>query len=248
MSDKMNPLNKISKRKKQYFDEEANSAAFEALKDNFNGENEFYNFIDTLPEPLKVKFIMCGVFYNEAKLVHKKANIKLIMILSIIEEINSKEEFKDFKSWCDNKQNTKINLNEYTSFDELLKYLKIEYHKMHGSKQKTTTFFESYLKENDKNILINSFKTEKYLWKNETLGFNEVVDILYQMRNTFLHSARFIPIHEDGSIGGNIKKNGKNFFVHSDLNIKEFERIFERAFIVCFKEKQQPKMQKKQII
>ncbi len=241
MVGKMNPLNRISKRKKEYFDNEANIAAFEALKDNFSGENEFHKFIDKLPEPLKVKFIMCGVFYNEAKLVHKKANIKLIMILSIIEEINSKEDFIDFKTWCD-KQSKAINLNEYTSFKQLLEYLKSEYHKTHGSKQKTLTFFKDYLGTEDKNILVKYFKTEKYLYENENLKFKEIVDILYQMRNNFLHSARFIPIHEAGSIAGNIKKNGKEFFVSSDLNINEFERIFEHAFIRCFKEKQQPNM------
>lgn len=216
---------------------EGENAAFDALKNYFEGDRKAYNiFISKLPEEDKSKFINCGVFYNEAELERSRANIRFIMILSIIEEINSKEDFIDFKEWCDQQKN--MSLDTCCSFKQLLECLKDKYHKMHGSKQKTLTFFESYVSDEDKNKLIDSLKTEKTSGSDDKLNLNDVVNIIYQMRNNFLHSARFIPIHEDRSIQGYIKRNGKDIFVGSNLTIKEFEEIFERAFIMCFKEKQ----------
>lgn len=229
----MNPIDNIHEGFKQYLDNKRENEAFDALKGHFESRDEFNNFVKKLSDSSNT-FLTCAVFYNEA-LRQKRADIKLIMIISVIEAINSEEEFIDFKEWCDRQK--EIELLDYDSFKELLKHLKEEYHKIHGCKQKTLTFFENYIIEKDKETLISYFKTEKNVYTEKKLSFKEIVDLLYIMRNNFLHSARFIPISEEASIQGYIKKNSKECYVSSSIDIKEFEKIFERAFIKYFEEK-----------
>lgn len=231
----MDPIDKISKGFKQRLDVMRENEAFDALEGHFESRDEFNNFIEKLSDTSN--FLSCAVFYKEA-LRQKRADIKLMMIISVIEAINSEEEFIDFREWCDRQK--EIKLVDYDSFKELLKHLKEEYHKIHGCKQKTLTFFENYILEDDKDTLISYFKTEKNIYTENKLSFKEIVDLLYIMRNNFLHLARFIPISEEANIQGHIKKNGREFYVSSRIDIKEFEKIFERSFIRYFEEKIRP--------
>jgi len=232
----MNPIDNLSKEFRQSFSDECKNEAFDTLKNYFENRDEFNNFVEKLSDSSK-KFLRGAVFYKEA-LKQKRADIKLIMIISIIEAINSEEEFIDFKEWCDRQK--EIELTDYDSFKELLKHLKEEYHKIHGCKQKTLTFFENYVIDKDKETLISYFKTEKNIYTEDKLSFKEIVDILYIMRNNFLHLAIIILTSDKESIQQYIKKNGKDFYVNSNIDIKEFEKIFERSFIRYFEEKIKP--------
>jgi hypothetical protein len=127
----------------------------------------------------------------------------------------------------------------------MLECLKSQYHKIHGSKQKTLGFFKEYFDEEDKNKLLNSiiFKPTKDNLKGEKIDFNKFINILYVMRNNFIHDARFIPIHKEGSIGGCIKYNKKEVFIHFELKMSDFLCFFEKSYINYFRSVQNDKNQ-----
>ncbi len=230
----MNPPDYIVQQSNETWIKFYKKNTFEALRKHFNSEEEFNKFFDNLlGDENKFKFISCGNYYHYLKFNNGlNANIQLIMVFSIIEKIYSEEDFIDFKDWCNKKQKN-ISLKDFSSFKNLLECLKSQYHKIHGSKQKTLGFFDNYFEEEDKTGLLKSvvFKPDLDNLSGEKIDFKKIVDLIYTMRNNFVHDARFIPIHKEGDISGTIKYNGKEIFIHFGLPMNEFLIMFEKAFI-----------------
>ncbi len=230
----MNSLDFIAQKNYENWIKLYKKNTFKSLKEHFDSEQEFNLFFDKLcDKKIQFKFIFCGNYYNYLKFNKGlNANIQLIMLFSIIEKIYSEENFINFKDWCD-KEQKKISLNDFSSFKDLLEYLKLQYHKANGSKQKTLGFFDNYFEENDKKTLLNSviFKPNLNNLSGEKINFAKFVSIIYTMRNNFVHDAKFIPIHKEGNIGGTIYYNGKEVFIHFDLPMNEFLDMFEKAFL-----------------
>jgi len=235
----MNPLDFIAQKSYEDWIKLYKKNTLESLKNYFKSEQEFNIFFDNLcDKEIKFRFIFCGNYYHYLKFNKEiNANIQLIMVLSIIEKIYSEEDFIDFKDWC-SKEQKNINLNDFTSFKSLLEYLKFQYHNIYGSKQKTLGFFNKYFEQQDKETLLKSiiFKPNLDNLEGEKIDFTKFVNIIYTMRNNFVHDSRFIPIHKEGGIGGNIKYNGKEIFIHFDLQMDQFLSMFEKAYLNYWKD------------
>ena len=232
----MNPLDYIDYMENIKWINLYRKHTFEALEEHLTYK-QFEELIKKLSDDDGFKFIRCGNFYHESKYNHDKWYIKLIMIFSLIEEINSNEEYIDFKVFCD-KESRNIDIKKFKSTKQLLEHLKKKYHLVHGSKQKTLSFFNRYLSSNEKKLLKNSvqiYKSDNQKCCNFK-SFKEFVDIIYLMRNNFVHSARFIPFYGDSSSTGSVKKNGKEIQISTN-NMSDFQNIFEEAYVRCFRAK-----------
>lgn len=236
--DLSNPLEYIAKQQYKNWIEFYTKNTFKSFENNFKDESEFNKFLNNFnDENEKFKFIFCGNYYHYLKFnAGLNANIQLIMILSIVEKIYSKDDFIDFKDWCAKNQ-SEINIRDFTSFKGMLECLKSQYHKIHGSRQKVSGFFQDYFDEEDKKSLLDSiiFKPTIEDLDGEKIDFHKFINILYIMRNNFVHDARFVPIHKEGGIGGNIRYNNKEVFVHFEMKMDEFLKMFEKAYINYFR-------------
>jgi len=209
---------------------------FEALEEHFTYK-QFEELIKKLSDDDGFKFIQCGNFYHESKYNHDKWYIKLIMIFSLIEKVNSNEDYIDFKVFC-GKETKNIHINDFSTTKELIEHLEKKYHLVHGSKQKTLSFFERYLSSDEKILLktlVKIYKPDNQKYR-DLKSFKEFVDIIYLMRNNFVHGARFIPFYGDSSSFGSVNKNCKEISI-STSNMSDFQNIFEKAYVRCFRAK-----------
>ena len=161
--------------KDDIFDTRANTLdswineALEPFQALFPTKNTFINYLNSFKKPQDAElFIRLSHFYGVSKIYEKSSYVKLIMIVSIIEKMVTKEKkYVPFKDWIFT-QNKLIKdhlseeyQNNIKSFKNILKILKKEYHKKYGSQRNVFIFFKKYVNLKDKIEMIKSFKLQQ---------------------------------------------------------------------------------------
>lgn len=149
-----------------YFDEARN-----ALSRFFRSREEIIEYVNGLPnrEDAELFLDVCG-FYNIAKNYARLPFLKFIMIISAIEQI-SVRGYKPLSEWLVNEINKEFVEKElkfdrkFESFKKIIKQLNDQYHKNFGARKKLFEFIREYLEDNEKIMLVKSFRTKrtKYL-------------------------------------------------------------------------------------
>lgn len=212
--------------------------SFDVFKKYFNDNrrsfNLFYNSINSKDK--KNKFLKIASFYKflvvdgKFTIESNKPNIyidyldhtyKYIAIFSLIEDLHTDEEYKDFYSWLKSeKANIKFPIN-----DDELDSLHERYLSIHGSTQKAVRFFETLDDETQKYIT-NNFQ----VINNGKENFTYLARFFYQIRSDFVHKSKIIAQFNKGttihSIGNKRIKN--------NLDFENVKVIFENGFLGFF--------------
>lgn len=211
-----------------------------ALKNNFESKEEFISFFDSIkPDDEKNLFLKTASFYlfivkqgdwivnipnYDPKIDYLNDTFKYIAIFSLIESLYSMEEHLDYYQYLmRNKKEIKFGIDKKPSSILTEKYS--EYKKVYGAQKMALLFFES-LEVEDKELIKNKLRL-----KDQESAFNQLVQILYQMRSNFVHKAELIVGFGTHTT---ISKLGDGIFIN-ELTINDFQNIFERGLIKRFR-------------
>ena len=217
------------------FETENEECFFNAFKKYFRDRSEF----DTCLEKLKTekdKIVRLGFFYYVVTQEIKPKGITLISIFSIM-EATSQEKFQPFEEWLlgtiKRSENISLPIADPHSFKKLIDSLKKEYYSKHGASKKVRQFINNYFITEDKQKLISGFKV-----KDKRLELKDIVTMLYNERNAFVHRGRLPQIFDrPGKTVGYLQIKGRETYVTIEITINEIQKMFERAFIKFLREK-----------
>lgn len=207
----------------------------------FIEEKDWENFLDNLNEKDHEKLVNLSHFYfficrEQFIRDNVRDEIVLVAITSIIESIMSEIKYKDFKSWYDSEfKKSKVDESfEKITIDKKINFLWNEYLKKYGATKKVEKFFDIYIKEENKDILLASIEKYNNVSKKfeKFKNIKSVAKLLYQMRSDFVHSARMRGFNPKWSIGL-ATKIGENYY-DLKLQTRKFVDVFEQAFIEYF--------------
>lgn len=199
--------------------------------DYFKDEGGIEGLIEGLDNNNKEKFLkLCFFYYGRWWSYDQNIKDKIdgsfafIVFVSIIEAMILEIDYKDFKSWYDSEC-----LDKNKKVDDLWE----EYINIYGATKKFIRFFENYLREEDKEFLLEKYQA--YSIENEkiiSLPLENIAKVLYKLRSNFVHDAKYIPIPN-----GDISGIGFSKYCLKDITMNTIVNIFERGFVEYFKQK-----------
>ncbi|GAH22316.1 unnamed protein product [marine sediment metagenome] len=216
--------------------------SFDVLKKYFNNDrivfDSFYNSINSKEK--KNKFLKIASFYKflvvdgkfivesnkpNAYIDYLDHTYKYIAIFSLIEDLYTEEEYKDFYSWLRSKETgIKFPIEDKNMLDILHE----KYLDTHGSTQKAVRFFELLDDETKK------YTTDKLMIrKNGEIQpplFVELAKLLYQIRNDFIHKAKLIA---QFNVGTTIHTTQNKLIINS-LDFETIKMIFGKGLLKFF--------------
>jgi hypothetical protein len=144
--------------------------AFGAISAQFNSRDHFVEYINSLKDPETAElFVRICQFYRIAKEYQPKSYVKLIMVISAVERLMSREkQYEEFCFWIE-KQESKIakklsavgSINE-KDFMKIIRFLRDEiYFKIYGSQRNVVDFFQNHLSIEDKITLIKAIRSNR---------------------------------------------------------------------------------------
>jgi len=234
---------KLAKALKENMIEMKKKDFFIAFQGYFKDRADFDSCLKSLKED-EDRIIELGFFYNLVTNEIGHAGITLISLFSIMEAV-SKERFQPFDQWLLSKikQDKSISfpMADQGNFKETILSYQKEYFKKHGSAEKVQKFINQYFSLEDKIVLIKSFKVKDKSIGFESLSFErqvkEIVKMLYNERNAFVHQGRFPQLTDrQGKMIGYFKVKNKNTCVSINIAINTIQKMFEKAFIKFIKE------------
>ena len=218
--------------------EELKNDFFSAFQGYFKDRADFDSCLKSLKED-EGRIIELGFFYNLVTNEIGHAGVTLISLFSIMEAV-SKERFQPFDQWLLSKikRDTSISFpiaNRGNFKETILSYQK-QYFKKHGSAEKVRKFINQYFSMEDKKILINSFKVKDKSIGFESLSFElqvkEIVKILYNERNAFVHKGKLPQLNDrQDKMMGIFTVRNKKTIVSIEISIIRIQKMFERAFM-----------------
>ena len=139
----------------------------------------FIKYLNSLKDPKDAEiFIRICQYYLVAKKHQPSSFVKLIMIISAIEILQSREKkYQEFYNWIDSKAvifKVRKELSELDRFDtkdfrKIIRELKKDYSELYGSQRNVLDFFEKHLASRDKIKLIKSIRVN---FTDATSGLN----------------------------------------------------------------------------
>ncbi len=151
-------------RLNKYLDE-----ARSALSRFFHSREEIIEYVNGLPnrEDAELFLDVCG-FYNIAKNYARLPFLKFIMIISVMERLCVRK-YRLFIDWLRMKENQELVEKELESFEnrklesfkEIIKRLNAQYLEIFSLRKKLFEFIWKYLEDNEKIMLVKSFRTKR---------------------------------------------------------------------------------------
>ena len=146
---------------------------WQAFKSIFKSKDEVIEYINSFKRVENAElFIQIGLYYYRAK-VQCNPVIKIITMFSIAERLMAGgEKYMPFEDWLISKKSRhfiekrlrNISRLTYKAFKKLIENLRKEHRRRFGSKQGTIKFFHRYLTDEEKIMLVTSFKfIHKYI-------------------------------------------------------------------------------------
>jgi hypothetical protein len=142
------------------------SDAFEAMSSIFQTKEQITEYINSLDSPETAElFLKICRFYIISKKYQEASYIKLIMMISAIERLISKDRaYVEFYEWI-MKQDKKIEvelakeaIQNKEDFKKIVKGLTEQYFEIFSSRRNIIDFFQNHLSANDQIKLIRSFR------------------------------------------------------------------------------------------
>jgi hypothetical protein len=151
--------------------------AFEAVSSLFPTREDVIEYINSLDSPETAElFIRICQYYLISKKYQTSSYVKLIMIISAIERLISKDrKYEEFYQWIikqDNIIEAELKKTENVNkaiFKKIVETLAEEYFKIFSSRRNIIDFFQSHLSKENKVKLIRSFRG---YWTNVIQAFS----------------------------------------------------------------------------
>lgn len=142
------------------------SESYLGISSQFKSEKDFIDYLNSLIDAETAElFIRICKFYFVSKKYQPTSYVKLIMMLSIIENTISKEsEWKEFHSWIFNQRSViqssldKAEKIDQKAFLKIIQELKEQYFKEYGSQRNVVEFFRNYVTTDNQIKLIKTFR------------------------------------------------------------------------------------------
>jgi len=217
---------------------------YSAFTQHFDNRSDFEKCLNNLNSE-KSNIARLGFFYYVATKEIGHAGVVLIAIFSIM-EATTQEEFQPFDQWLlaqiKGTENISFPIKDQKNFKNMILSLQKEYYSKHGSSKKVRNFIDNYFSDEDKQKLIGGFQIKDERVNHNSLDFEDkvkvIVDMLYNERNAFVHSAR-LPQLSDQNVKmlGCFRVKNKNTYVSVKISINEIKSMFEKAFVKLIRER-----------
>lgn len=208
--------------------------AKEIFNDNnyYKNDDDFKNFFNKLERKEKqlgnfahFYYFICQPYKNNEDI---REELRLVAITSLIEGMMQEVKFKDFFTWFESTHKGVNKIEDYSKTRE-------EYLNEFGATRRIKAYFEKYISEDDKEILlrcIGLFKNSEGFIKFNSIG--EVAIFLYKMRCDFVHEARMRCLCPEGFSFAGIVVKQEAYKVK--IKMRDFIKMFERSFIAFWQE------------
>lgn len=171
--------------------------SFKHFNKIFDSENEMYDYflkfnkIYKSPDDAFYELFSISDYYRSLKIV-KPDFLKLIMMISLIEKLNSKNDFQTFPDWIKKNRKKKQPFTENS-----ITKIYSKYEKEHGCSSKFRNFFQEYLTKKEKIELIKSIS---YYYTSEINSESNLVPMFcYEEKKCKTAPYYSCPIHTDDS-------------------------------------------------
>ena len=198
------------------------------IKQSYCKENsEWENFLKVLNGDNKKRlgvlshfyYFICRPFSQPDEI---RDELRIVAITSLMEEMMSEEEYKTFFEWFESIYRGTNVISDYRKIKE-------EYLDGFGLTKKVKSYFENYITDKDKKLLLSDIKVFKNGKFSVFDDIDKIATFLYGMRSEFVHSAKMITLRPPGVSFATIV-SGKKCFLFK-ISIGQFLSIFERSFV-----------------